>query len=84
MRRQSAKKPVRTAKKAANGTTKLDAEEVSFLLEHMQIEERSERAWAAMTSPEAEEDVWGAVEEHLVHQPHEANHKLRRWKFFGK
>lgn len=49
-------------------------------------EERSERAWREMTAadPDDAEEAWSDVERHLLTKPHERNHQLRRWKYFGK
>ena len=64
---------------------RLQRKELSFLIDSLQAEENSERTWREMTSDEPDDlDIWGAVEEHLLHKPHEHNHKLRRWKYFGK
>ena len=75
---------VRTGAKSRNGHAKLDASEVSDLFDQLQAEERSEAVWSDMISPDEDGESWSAVEEHLLHQPHERNHALRRWKYFGK
>jgi hypothetical protein len=64
---------------------RINKEEAAHLFDQLQSEERSETAWNNMLeeshdSAEAFEDV----EEHLVELPHEHNHNLRGWKFFGK
>lgn len=64
----------------------LGAREAAELADEVVAQERSERAWREMTSPEpsSAEDVWNAVEDHLIAKPHESHHRDRRWKYFGK
>lgn len=59
-------------------------EEVSFLLDKIQVEENCERAWQAMTSPLPEHDLWTSVEEHILARPQEQSSPERRWKYFAK
>ncbi|HVE11865.1 MAG TPA: hypothetical protein VNI01_00605 [Elusimicrobiota bacterium] len=71
-------------RKAAAEPEGLPTEIVSFLFDQLSSEERSEKAWSSMFSSANEEDRWDGVQEHMLDKPHESNHKLRRWKFFGK
>lgn len=82
MRRRSA-----TGRQHHNGfdSTRLNKEEVSALFDQLDSEERTERAWRQMHEHESDDaDHFAAVEEHLIHQPHERDPQLRRWKYFGK
>ncbi|MBI3300115.1 MAG: hypothetical protein HYZ75_18260 [Elusimicrobia bacterium] len=76
------KKTVRRARKPVD---KLDSEEVAFLFDRLQAEERSEKLWHEMTAPVAEEgDTWVEVKEHLLVRHAVREDHERRWKFFGK
>jgi hypothetical protein len=61
---------------------KLNPKEVEALLNQLQSEERSEKAWQEMTAvkPSAEDDRWNAVEENLISSGQGAKH----WKHFAK
>jgi hypothetical protein len=64
---------------------KLSKDEISTLLDQVQSEERSERAWQEMTSLEPDgSEALQTVEEKLIKQPHESKSKLRTWKYYGK
>jgi hypothetical protein len=64
---------------------RIPQEEVSFLFDKLESEERSEEAWSDMIAAPPDEGMdLGEVEEHLLRQPHEHNSALRRWKHFGK
>ncbi|HAH06047.1 MAG TPA: hypothetical protein DCM05_05875 [Elusimicrobia bacterium] len=60
----------------------LKPKEVEALLNQLQSEERSEKAWLEMTAikPSAEEDRWNEVEESLVSGKQDA----KQWKHFAK
>ena len=74
----------KTVKKRVR-TEALNQKDVSFLFDRLQAEERSEAAWKKMVEPPPEEkDEWNLVEKHLLRQQHEADHDMRRWKYFGK
>lgn len=64
---------------------KLSAEEIGSLLEQVQSEERSERAWLEMTAADADDaDVHAAEEEKVLSRPQERKGGLKTWKYFGK
>lgn len=85
MRRRASPVKRKTKKTPAPADARLAPEEVSSLLDEVQAEERNEKVWKEMTAGEADEaDGLAKVEEKFVGQPHERDHKLRRWKFFGK
>lgn len=76
------KKTVRRARKPA---VSMDSEEVSFLFDKLQAEERSEKLWHEMTAPVGEQgDTWVEVKEHLLVRAGVREEHERRWKFFGK
>lgn len=88
-RKAAPKKPVK--KPALKRTKKpltlrpgenLNPKEVEALLNQLQSEERSEKAWLEMTAikPSAEEDRWNEVEESLVAGKQDA----KQWKHFAK
>lgn len=58
----------------------LPAEVVSFLFDQLSSEDRSERAWEAMFSAEADDDQ----AEVGRRAPADGVQKAKRWKFFGK
>ena len=63
----------------------LDSEEVAFLFDRLQAEERSEKLWHEMTASSSEEgDTWVEVKEHLLAKAAVREGHERRWKFFGK
>lgn len=76
------KKVVRRARKPAEA---MKPEDVAFLFDRLQAEERSERVWSEMTGGAAEEgESWHRVEEHLLSKASAREDHQRRWKFFGK
>ena len=76
------KTPARRVLKPAAG---LNPEEVSFLFDRLQAEEKAEKLWSEMVAPQAEEgEAWVAVEEHLLARSEGRDNHERRWKFFGK
>ncbi len=80
--RKTKKAPARRGRKPAEG---LDSEEVSFLFDRLQAEEKAEKRWSEMVAPQAEEgEAWVAVEEHLLARSEGRDNHERRWKFFGK
>lgn len=73
-----------SSKKAVK-KSRIPQEEVSFLFDKLEAEERSEEAWSDMiASPPDEDQDHREVEEHLLRQTHEHDASLRRWKHFGK
>ncbi|MFH1723223.1 MAG: hypothetical protein ABII00_01240 [Elusimicrobiota bacterium] len=88
-RKKAAKKKAVKRRTAAPRAPRLKKEEVGALLDQLQSEERSERVWNEMTSPDPDPDPgdgdhWTAVEERWRLKPAERDHQLRRWKHFGK
>lgn len=84
--RAAASKTRKTAaRRARKAPDALAPEDVAFLFDRLQAEERSERLWSEMTSPHPEGgEAWLAVEEHLLTRAGHREHDLKRWKFFGK
>lgn len=60
------------------------AKEVAAL-EHLH-QNKGETAWLKMmaTPLKNEDDRWSMVEEHLLAEPREREHSIRRWKYFAK
>ncbi|MDE2291747.1 MAG: hypothetical protein KGL53_06660 [Elusimicrobia bacterium] len=78
---KSVKKVVRRASRPAAGMSR---EDVAFLHDRIEAEERCEQLWSEMTAPAEEQDGWSGVEEHLLSKTSSREDQQRRWKFFGK
>ncbi|OIO10187.1 MAG: hypothetical protein AUJ52_04915 [Elusimicrobia bacterium CG1_02_63_36] len=75
----------RSSRSTKNKKTRIPQEEVSFLFDKLEAEERSEEAWSDMIAAPPDEGLdHREVEEHLLRRPHEHDASLRRWKHFGK
>lgn len=83
--RTAASKTKKTVRRARKPADSLNSEEVAFLFDRLQAEERSEKLWDEMTAPPSEEgDTWVEVKEHLLAKAAVREGHERRWKFFGK
>lgn len=85
--RRKAAKPAKKSpavRRAARPADGLNPEDVSFLVDRLEAEERSERVWKEMTAASDEADPWHAVEEQLSARADAREDHQRRWKFFGK
>ena len=62
------------------------AKEVAALEQITLAPNKGETAWLKMmaTPLKNEDDRWSSVEEHLLAEPREREHSLRRWKYFAK
>lgn len=81
------KTAVKQAANRRNGPEKLSPKEVDALLNQLQSEERSEKAWLEMSSvkPGDDDDRWSAVEEGLVTGgPGAKRQSVKLWKHFAK
>jgi len=82
------KKPAKKVKTAPKKALKRkgpaeDTEEIAFLFDKLQSEEKTERAWRTMTAGE-EAGENDALEEELDREPKERENAERSWKYFGK
>jgi hypothetical protein len=89
------KSPVRRAARAKTPSVslqqplkpkRLTIKDVDALWSQLQSEERSEKAWQAMTSaaPSENEDRWSKVQDDLIKEASSKDQNVRRWKFFAK
>lgn len=88
LRKKAVKKVVKAVKavrRAARPADGLNSDDVSFLFDRLQAEERSEAVWKEMTAAGSDEgDSWHAVGDHLAARQQAREDHQRRWKFFGK
>ena len=87
LRKKTVKKVVKAAKavrRAVRPADGLNSDDVSFLFDRLQAEERSEAVWKEMTAAGSDEgDAWHAVGDHLAARQQAREDHQRRWKFFG-
>ncbi|MFC1678966.1 hypothetical protein ACFL2T_02010 [Elusimicrobiota bacterium] len=75
-------KTVKAVKKRA---VKEDPEEIARLFDLLQAEEKSEKAWEEMVSPDQEDgEDWHKKEQSLQKKPDRRRRKETSWKYFGK
>lgn len=85
VRKKPVKKAVKAVRRAARPADGLNPDDVSFLFDRLQAEERSERVWKEMTAAGADDgDSWAAVGDQLAARATAREDHQRRWKFFGK
>ncbi|MFA6092405.1 MAG: hypothetical protein WCU88_07540 [Elusimicrobiota bacterium] len=84
-RKARAKAPSRSLRPTP-APKRLTSKDVDSLWSQLQSEERSEKAWQAMTAaaPSDKEDRWNQVQDDLIQEASSKDQNIRRWKYFAK
>lgn len=81
------KSPSKAKKETALLLDRVQSAKEVAALEHLPLKQnKGEIAWLGMMSTplKNEDDRWSLVEEHLLAEPREREHSIRRWKYFAK